>query len=89
MRARVNQEFEQFVLDHISRSESFAIETTLRSGVTFEQARLARAAGFDTEMYYVALGDIESNIERIILRARRGGHSASETTLRSIHRRSL
>jgi len=89
VRAQVNREFERFILDHIDRSMSFALETTLRSGVTFDQARLALSRGFDTEMYYVALGDVESNIERVILRGKRGGHSASETVLRSIHQRSL
>lgn len=42
IRVIVNREFEAFVLDCIDRRTSFAIETTLRSAVTFEQAALAK-----------------------------------------------
>jgi predicted ABC-type ATPase len=36
IRQAVNREFDAFVLDCIQRPTSFAIETTLRSAVTFE-----------------------------------------------------
>src|ERR1700723_3080763 len=55
IRQQVNREYERFVIDCVRRLESFAIETTLRSDVTFEQARLAKAAGFEIEMRYLAL----------------------------------
>src|SRR5690348_16105085 len=55
IRQTVNREFEVFVSRHIQRRASFAIETTLRSAVTFEQARSAKAAGFTIEMRYVVL----------------------------------
>jgi len=55
IRQQVNREFERFVLDCIGRRESFAIETTLRSLVTFEQVRLARSAGFEIEVRYLLL----------------------------------
>src|SRR5713226_8348561 len=57
VRQAVNLEFEAFVLGCIWTRTSFAIETTLRSAVTFEQARLAKAAGFATEMRFLALRD--------------------------------
>ena len=50
IRTQVNREYEEFVIGCIHRRESFAIETTLRSAVTFEQARIAKAAGFTVEM---------------------------------------
>jgi hypothetical protein len=40
-------------------------------------------------MRYVALDTVEQHIERVKRRAARGGHSASETTLRRIHASSL
>ena len=49
IRQQVNRQYERFVIDCIQRRQSFAIETTLRSHVTFEQARLAKAAGFAIE----------------------------------------
>ena len=85
----VNREFETFILGSIERRVSFAIETTLRSGVTFEQARLAKQAGFSVEMRYLALRDFSLHLERIKSRADAGGHSASEPTLRRIYNSSL
>jgi predicted ABC-type ATPase len=38
MRKLVNQDFEQFVHESIEGRRSFALETTLRSDITFEQA---------------------------------------------------
>ena len=89
IRETVNREFEAFVSDCISQSESFAIETTLRSSVTFDQAQSARAAGIVTEMRYLALENFAMHLERIKQRADAGGHSASETTLRRIYNSSL
>ena len=64
LRQQVNQEYEEFVHGCIDRRESFAIETTLRSHVTFEQARLAKAAGFTIEMRYLALASFALHLER-------------------------
>jgi predicted ABC-type ATPase len=85
----VNREFEQFVTAHIRDRVSFAMETTLRSEVTFQQARKAREAGFETAMVYVALDDLTLNLERVAARADAGGHSASPQRLREIHAASL
>jgi predicted ABC-type ATPase len=89
IRKIVNREFEAFVLGSIKKHTSFAIETTLRSDVTFEQARTAKQAGFVIEMRYIALRDFESHLERVKARADAGGHSASEATLRRIYEASL
>lgn len=89
IRQIVNREFAAFILSCIDRRESFAIETTLRSSVTFEQARLARQAGFTVEMRYLALDSFPMHLERIKIRSDAGGHSASETTLRRIYESSL
>src|SRR5437773_4206936 len=42
IRTVVSRDFEAFVLECIEQRTSFAIETTLRSGITFEQAKLAK-----------------------------------------------
>jgi predicted ABC-type ATPase len=46
IRAQVNVEFRRWILDHITARKSFALETTLRSPITFEQSRLAHEHGF-------------------------------------------
>ena len=89
IRKIVNREFEAFILGSIEKRASFAIETTLRSDVTFEQSRIARQAGFVIEMRYLALRDFSSHLDRVKVRADAGGHSASETTLRRIYEASL
>ena len=89
IRIVVNREFEAFVLGCVERRTSFAIETTLRSAVTFKQATLAKAAGLTTEMRYLALRDFAMHVERIKARADAGGHSATETTLLETYKSSL
>lgn len=89
IRSQVNREFEAFVQACIEARTSFAIETTLRSSATFEQAARAKAAGFTTEMRYLALRDFAMHLERVKARADAGGHSAPEATLLSAHRSSL
>lgn len=65
VRRLVNREFEAFVMRSIEQRVSFAIETTLRSDVTFEQARLAKRVGFEVEMRYLALRNFEMHLERV------------------------
>ena len=84
IRQQVNKEFEAFIWNQINSKASFALETTLRSNVTFDQAAAARAAGFTVEMRYLALGNFGQHLQRVKARAFAGGHSASETTLRLI-----
>ena len=89
IREQVNRLFEAFVADHIERRVSCAFETTLRSGITFEQAAAARTDGFVIEMRYLVLQTFAMNIERIKMRADMGGHSAPESVLRSIYQSSI
>ena len=89
IRQIVNREFDAFVRVSIERRVSFAIETTLRSEVTFDQARIAKQAGFMVEMRYLALGDFATHLERVKTRADAGGHSASEARLLEIYKASL
>lgn len=89
IRQRVNRQFEQFVDEHIRSGESFAIETTLRTNVTFQQAGRARAKGFVLIMYYIAVSSARAAIERVMSRADAGGHSAPATVLRQMYHLSL
>ncbi len=88
IRAQVNLEFQAWILEHISAGKSFALETTLRSEITFEQAELARSHGFWTFMSYVTAGSVEKSVERVMMRSYRGGHSASERLIREIYEKS-
>lgn len=79
---------QNFIGDNIAARKSFAFETTLRE-ITFEQARRAKANGFQVEMIFVAAGPVEEHIERVKIRADAGGHSASEGSLREIYERGM
>lgn len=89
IRSQVNVEFQRWILDHIRAGQGFAIETTLRSSVTFEQSRLAHGHGFWTTMDYVAAGSVEESVRRIMERSYRGGHSASERLVAAIYEKSM
>lgn len=65
------------------------METTLRTDVTFEQARAARRSGFETILFFVGLSPMREAIRRIKIRADAGGHAAPEKTLRDIYRASI
>ena len=89
IRAQANRECEAFIEARIHGQKSFAVETTLRTRKTLQQARLAREHEFQLEMIFIALERVEDNIERIAMRAEAGGHAASPGRVRAIHRASL
>lgn len=89
VRRVANQEFERFIQDHVDNQATFALETTLRSDITFHQGQKARKAGFETVMHYLALNSVADNLERVKIRADAGGHSAPESKLREIHGSSI
>src|SRR5258706_15076910 len=62
VRRAVAKECERFVLDHIERRESFAVETTLRTAAALEQAELAKKGGFATVMRFAATHSIAENV---------------------------
>jgi predicted ABC-type ATPase len=89
VRARAGAACETFVREHITDRQSFAVETTLRTMVSIDQARDAKAAGFATVLIYVGTSDPEINVERVRLRGLAGGHSAPAEQIRGIYAASL
>ena len=65
VRDQVNREFESFIVENIRAGQSFAFEATLRSQITFDQARAAKDAGFRIEMRYLALATFAAHLERV------------------------
>ena len=89
IRANYQSRTGKFYCGHIHDRRSFAFETTLRTTISYEQARLAKAHGFQTSMEYVALASVEESINRVRKRAERGGHSAPPERIREIYEASL
>jgi len=89
LRAQVNLEFEAFIQSHIEQRSSLAIETTLRSGITFDQIIAAKMRGFRVTMLYIGTEDPELNLDRIAVRWSLGYHAAPREVLMAIHAQSL
>ncbi|AWB45561.1 hypothetical protein DCC85_16035 [Paenibacillus sp. CAA11] len=52
----------------------FTVETTLAGGNVLRQMKAAKQQGFEIIMFYVGLGDVQLNIERVAMRVKNGGH---------------
>jgi predicted ABC-type ATPase len=89
IRAQAQQECEQFVNDCTAQRTSFAVETTLRTTVSIEQAERARTAGFAIKMIFVATDDVRINVLRVARRGLDGGHSAPAERIADIYQESL
>ena len=89
VRRAVAKECERFVVGHIERGYSFAVETTLRTTAAMEQAELASKNGFATGMRFLATDSIAENVARVLQRTQAGGHGASEREIRAIHQASI
>jgi predicted ABC-type ATPase len=89
IRAQAQQECEQFVNDCTAQRTSFAVETTLRTTVSIEQAERARTAGFVIKMIFVATDDVRINVLRVARRGLDGGHSAPAERIADIYQESL
>jgi predicted ABC-type ATPase len=89
VRAQASAECELFVRDHIERGLDFAVETTMRTSISMEQARAARASGFMTILFFFSTDDASIQVERVAARAFGGGHAAPEVEIRATYAASL
>jgi predicted ABC-type ATPase len=89
IRRSASSECEVFVLDHIKRRVSFAVETTFRTKIALEQATLARTNGFKSFLFFSCTEDPAIHIRRVTARAVGGGHAAPEEEIRTTYAASL
>src|SRR5205823_2953697 len=66
VRRAVAKECEAFVSDHVARSLTFAVETTLRTTAAIDQASTARKRGFATHLRFLATDSIAQNVARVV-----------------------
>lgn len=74
---------------HLTSGVSFAIETTLAGNMALRHMEQARQRGFATELLFVAIGDVRTNIERVAGRVERGGHNVPDVDVRRRYARSM
>ena len=77
------------VRDSITRHETFALESTL-SGKTYVRIfQRALSLGFELELHYLWLSQVEQAIARVRRRVRMGGHDVPVADIRRRFKRSL
>jgi predicted ABC-type ATPase len=77
------------VRDSITRHETFALESTL-SGKTYVRIfKHALSSGYDLELHYLWLSNVEQAIARVRRRVRMGGHNVPTADIRRRFKRSL
>jgi len=77
------------VRDSITRHENFALESTL-SGKTYVRIfQRALSLGFELELHYLWLSQVEQAIARVRRRVRMGGHDVPVADIRRRFKRSL
>lgn len=62
------------VKEYIKAGKSFSIETTLAGKNALNQIRTAKKFGYEVTMFYIALDNVDQNIERVAMRVKNGGH---------------
>jgi predicted ABC-type ATPase len=65
VRARAQRECEEFIDHHLAERKSFAVETTLRSGVAIEQATRAQRASFEADSLSVLVCSLSTATRRL------------------------
>jgi predicted ABC-type ATPase len=72
----------QAVDEHVSKGESFALETTL-SGMGYARAIPRwRAHGYHVKLVFLQLPDADTAVARVAERVRQGGHDVAEAVIR-------
>jgi predicted ABC-type ATPase len=75
--------------EHLSKAESFAVETTM-AGRNYLQMMLdARNRGFEVVLVYIGTENVEINLSRIRNRVLAGGHDVPEKDVRRRYQRSF
>lgn len=75
--------------EHISRRESFAVETTLAGKHYLQMMLDARVRGFEVVLVYIGTESVEINLARIKNRVLAGGHDVPESDVRRRYQRSF
>lgn len=73
-RISAGKEVIKSVNKYIKEGKDFSIETTLAGGNAIRQMHKAKTMGYQITMFYVALSNVNQNIERVAMRVKNGGH---------------
>ncbi len=79
---------EQFRV-HVQRRESFTLESTLSGRTYLKLLGEAMKAGYELEIHYLVLANVEVAVRRVRARVQMGGHPVPEADIRRRFQRSL
>ncbi|MFE7083309.1 zeta toxin family protein [Priestia megaterium] len=88
-RVSAGKEVIKLVNECINEGKNFSIETTLAGKNVIRQMQKAKEYGYEVTMFYVGLGDVEQNIQRVASRVKNGGHNIPTEDIRRRHSVSL
>jgi predicted ABC-type ATPase len=74
---------------HLKKTESFAVETTMSGKNYLRMMSHARNRGFEIVLVYIGTENVEINLSRIRNRVLAGGHDVPEEDVRRRYRRSF
>ena len=67
---------------HVQQQHSFALETTLAGLAYLQRIPHWRALGYQINLFFLALPDVDMALQRVANRVRQGGHSIPEDVIK-------
>ena len=74
---------------YLTNNESFAAETTLSGNTYLRMMAEAQQRGWQVNLIYVGVDNVQTSIERVAQRVAQGGHNVPEEDIRRRYSRSL
>lgn len=75
--------------NYLENNQSFAVETTLSGSTYIKMMQQAKQQGYEINLIFIGIDDVNLNIRRVAERVRNGGHNVPEEDIRRRYERSL
>ena len=79
---QTNQEAQRRMQAHLAKGESFGIETNLHDEATWQYFLALQQRGYAFDLLFLCTSRLETLVERVLNRARQGGHFVREDIIR-------
>lgn len=77
-----NGEASKFFFEKISKRETFGFETNLSDLETYKTLMAVQNTGYKVVIYFLAIDDVETCVDRVMLRVQQGGHFVNPEIVR-------
>ena len=75
--------------NYVNNNQSFAVETTLSGNTYLKMMRDAKRKGWQVNLIYIGIDNVEVDIDRVAQRVASGGHDVPIEDIRRRYKRSL